>query len=804
MLNDLRYASRMLIKNRTATVFAVLALGIGIGANSTIFSMANSLLLSPWPFSSPDRIMRIGEKRVGQAIGNLSLAGPNYLEWKDHCQSFEATCLMTVKYFNLTGDAGRPEEVAAYVWSPTGKDVFQSTQPMALGRYFLPDEDQPGKERVVILSHGIWNQRFGADPLILGKPIQLDGKAYTVIGVLPASSSVFEAEAKLWIPLPMQEVRNAKREDRNYVSFGLLKPGVSKQQAQAEMAVHSQNLARQYKENEKWEIAVEPMIENLVRAMRQTMLVLHGAVGFVLLIACSIVASLLLARATTRQREISIRLALGASRGKVLRQLLTESVLLAVCGGAFGLVLTTLGIQFLKTMLPPVVMDFVTRQGIDIRLLGFTLLLSILTGLLFGIVPALRASRVNLSGTLKEGGRGSGTGSSSHRVLRLLVVSEIALSLILLVGAGLMINSFMQLQRVHPGFQSERLLTFHVTLRGPRYESDPQKRAFYREVLERIEQLPGVESVAAASVLPMNWGASVRLELEGQSNQPDGEPYSAEFRSVHPGYFKALGIPLQRGRQFLPEEDQSPSRRLVVSETLARKFWPNQDPIGKSITVPGWNAAVYEVVGVVGDVKHFGLNRDPSPTLYVPFMDQPASAVSLALRTKGNPLSMLPAVREVIRTLDPDLPVVRPRTMTEAIAESVAMNRFGMVFLSILSGVALLLSALGIYGIMAYSVSQRTYEIGIRIALGAQVSDVIRMVLRQGIALTLIGVAVGLVGSFGLMRVLASLLTGGVSATDPVTFLCTTLLLIGVALVACYLPARRCARVDPIVTLRSE
>jgi putative ABC transport system permease protein len=803
-MNDLRFAVRMLIKNPTATLFAVLALGIGIGANSTIFTMVNSILLSPWPFENPKRIMRIGENRVGRPVENLSISGLNYLEWKDQCQSFVATCLITTKTFNLTGNDRQPEEVAVYVWTPSHKDVFQSKQHVALGRFFLPEEDQAGKEHVVILSNGIWRQRFGADPQVLGKALHLDGEAYTIIGVLPASTSVFEAEARLWIPLTVQELRKGKREDRNFAAFGILKPGVSKEQAQAEMTVVSQRLAAQFTENEKWAIVVEAMVENLIRATKQTFFVLHGAVGFVLLIACSIVASLLLARAATRQKEISIRLALGASRRQVLGQLLTESVVLAVCGGALGLLLTILGIQFLKATLPPILMDYVTRQGIDVRLLGFTLVLSILTGLLFGIVPALRATDLDLSGTLKEGGRSSKSGSGSHRLLRLLVVSEIALSLILLVGAGLMINSFVRLQRVDPGFRSDGLLIFHVTLRGPRFEQEPQKRAFYREVVERIERLPGVESVAAASVLPMNWGASVRLEVDGQAKQPDGESYSAEFRSVHPGYFQALGIPLRRGRFLLPNEDYAGSHRLLISDALARKFWPGLDPIGKSLTVPGWSSTPYEVVGVVGDVKHFGLNRDVSPILYVPFMERPATAVSLALRTQGDPLRSLPAAREIVRSLDSELPVVRPRTMADAIAETVAMNRFAMIFLSILSVIALLLSALGIYGIMAYSVSQRTYEIGIRIALGAQVRDVMQMVLRQGIGLTLIGVAVGTGGAFVLTRMLSGLLTSGVSASDPATFAGTTLLLTAVALLACYVPARRSTRVNPIVTLRAE
>jgi putative ABC transport system permease protein len=804
MLTDLRYALRMLLKDRMVALFAVLALGIGIGANATIFSMANSILFSPWPFATPGRIMRIGDKRVGQPIRNLSLSGPNYLEWKEHTRSFVATCLVTIKYFNLTGNAGPPEEVAAYVWSPTGRDVFRGQDGIGLGRYFLPDDDQPGREQVVILSNGIWKQRFGADPQILGKPIYLDGRPYSVIGVLPASTSFFEGEAKLWIPLPIEELRAGKREDRGYVAFGLLKPGVSKEQAQAEVSILSQNLARQYQENQGWEIAVEPMIENLLRAMRQTLLVLHGAVAFVLLIACSIVASLLLARATTRQKEIAIRLALGASRRQVLRQMLTESVLLALCGGAFGLVLTALGIRFLRMLLPPVLMDFVTRQGIDIRLLGFALVLSVLTGLLFGLAPALRASRPDLSNTLKEGGRGSGRGSGSPRVLRLLVVSEIALSSILLVGAGLMVNSYIQLQRVRPGFRSEGLLTFHVTLRGSRYASEQQKRAFYRAALERIEQLPGVEAVAAANVLPMNWAARVGLEVDGQSRQPDGEPYSAEFRSIHPGYFKALGIPLRRGRAFLPHEDRESSHRLLVSETLARKIWPAQDPIGRLLTVPDWDATAYEVVGVVGDVRHFGLNSDLTPTLYVPFMDRPQVSLSLALRTNADPLSLLPSVRTIVRSLDPEVPVIRPRAMVDAIAETVAMNRFGMVLLSMLSVVALLLSALGIYGIMAYVVSRRTHELGIRIALGARVADVMKIVLRQGLALTLFGVALGMAGALLLVRALASLLAGGLSPTDPATFALTGLFLVGVSLLACYLPARRAARVDPVVTLRTE
>jgi putative ABC transport system permease protein len=488
---DIRYGFRMLIRNRGVTVFAMLALGIGISANSTIFSMVNSVLLSPWPFPNPERIMRIGEKRKGSETGNPSLSGPNYLEWGDKCQSFEATCLVTMRFLNLTGGDSNPEEVAAYVWAPSGANVFLGSFEPGLGRFFLPDEDQPGKEHVAILSHGLWRDRYGADPAILGKSIQLDGEPYTVIGVLPASTSVFEAEAKLWLPLPIEDVKKANRSERNYVAFGLLKPGVSVQQARAEMEVIAQNLAREYEENENQEIIVEPMIQNLLRAVKQTMIVMHGAVAFVLLIACSNVASLLLGRATTRQKEMSIRTALGASRMRVVRQMLTESILLSLVGGLLGLLFTVWGIELLKTLLPPVLMEFVTRQGIDVRLLAFTLIISVATGLLFGLVPALRASKFNLNETLKEGGRGSGSRSSSHLMLRFLVVSEIALSLVLLVGAGLMINSFVRLQSVDPGFKSENLMTLHVTLRGSKYDEKHEKRAFYREIVPRIEGIPG-------------------------------------------------------------------------------------------------------------------------------------------------------------------------------------------------------------------------------------------------------------------------------------------------------------------------
>lgn len=801
---DIRYGIRMLVKNRGVTIFAAFALAIGIGANSTIFSMANSILLSPWPFSNPERIVRIGEVRTGRELGNLTLSGLNFLEWKGRCQSFEAVSLMTIYFFNLTGEDLVPEEVAAYLWSPNVTDVFQALNRGGLGRWFLPEEDQPGKEHVVVLSHGIWNERFGTDPDILGKPVYLNGEAYTVIGVLPASSSVLEAQARLWLPLPTETVREGKRSDRSYGAFALLKPGVSMEQAQAEMTVISENLAQEFEENEKWQIVVVPAIENLVHAMKQTLIVLHGAVGFVLLIACLNVASLLLARGATRQKEISIRIAVGANRVRVVRQMLTESMLLSMCGGFLGLLLTVGGIGILKILLPPVLVDYVTRQGIDIRLLGFTLAVSILTGLLFGIVPAFRASKLNLSEMLKGGGSAANSRSAGHRSLRILVVAEIALSLMLLLGAGLMIKSFVRLQSVDPGFRSENLMTLHVTLRGSKYEEDHQKRSFYRDVIPRIEQIPGVQSLAAASVLPMHWGVSVRFEVNGQSKEFDGEPYVAELRSIHPDYFDGLGIPLLKGRYFTPQEDREESFRIIVNESLAKRIWPAQDPIGKVLTVPKWGATSYEVVGLVGNVKHFGLNSDPNPTIYVPFLDKPAPTLSLAIRTSGNPLNLLPPVRETIWSRDSGLPIIRPRRMEEAIAASVEMNRFGMVLLSVFAAVSLVLSAIGIYGIMAYSVSQRTYEIGIRMALGAQIKDVIKLVVRQGFLITLIGVGIGVGGAIALMRVISSLLTTGVNATDPATFVCSTLLLIGVSLAACYIPARRAAKVDPMVTLRNE
>lgn len=803
---DLRYGTRMLIKHRGVTLFSLFALAIGIGANSTIFSMANSILLSPWPFKNPERIMRVGEKRVGHEIENLTMSGPNYLEWKEYTKSFEETCIVTLDFLNLTGDEGVPEEIRAYMWSPNVSKVYRGVDEGALGRQFFPDEDEVGKDHVTILGYVFWSERYGGDPEIIGKTIQLDGEAYTVIGVLPASSSVFEAEAKLWIPIPKKNLQTEERDNRKYSAFGLLKPGVTVDQARAEMQVVSENLARQFKENEGWEIGVEPALQNLIRSFMQMLIVLHGAVGFVLLIACSIVASLLLARGAARRKEISIRIALGASRVRVFRQILTECVLLSVCGGIAGLALAVWGIGFLKSLLPEIIGDYVTRQGVDIRLLAFTMIVSVLTGLVFGLVPALRTSKVSISESLKEGGRGSVSRSGSHRMLRFLVVSEIAACLILLVGAGLMTNSFIRLQKVNPGFESDDLLIFHVALRGTRYEEDHQRRGFYRDIVPKIQQLPGVTSVAAANVLPMNWQESVRFEVGGQAERADGEPYAAQLRNVHPDYFATLGIKLKLGRYFTPEEDREESFRIIVNETFVKRILPGKNPIEEQLTVPDWGSTAYSIVGVVGDVRSAGLIQDPVPSIYVPFMDQPATSLSFGLRSNGDPLKMVPAVRDVIWANDPELPVIKPRTMDDAIAQGtgVAMSRFAMILLSGLSVIALVLSAIGIYGMMAYSVSQRTQEIGIRMALGARISDVINMVVKQGLVLTLIGVAIGAGGAFLLMKGLSGLLAGGVSATDPVTFLCTAVLLTCVSLVACYIPARRSARVDPMTTLRSE
>jgi putative ABC transport system permease protein len=799
-MQDIRYGFRMLFKNPATTILAVIALAIGIGANSIIFSIVNSLLFSPMPFIEMENMMRLYQTHEENGIGEAAISGPNYLDIKERCQSFESVTLVTTQWFNVSGE-GQPERVNTYLFTP---DIFPLVlNRLELGRPFLPEEDRDGKNHVVILSYGFWKERFGCDQNAVGKSIKLDGALYTIIGVLPSELGFFEGEARLWLPLPYDWARE-NRSLLRYNAIARLKKGVSIAQARTELGIISKSLAEEYpNDNQEWNFGIEPMFEKVMRFLGPTLVILHGVVGFVLLISCSIVASLLLARSAGRQREIAIRSAMGASRGRVIRQMLTESVILATCGGLVGLMFTLWGIDLIKTLMPAILAPFLTRGGINITMLVFTLIVSMLTGLLFGLVPALQTTKPNLTESLNEGGRGSSGKSKSHRTLRILVVSEIALSLVLLIGAGLMVNSFYHLQKVNPGFIADNLLTFHVVLSESKYEGDSAKRSFYRELAPRIAGLPGVESTGVTDIIPLTWGRSIPYEIEGQHSISQKDQTYAQVRRINPDYFQTLKIPLLQGRYFQTSDENEDNRAIIVNEFLSRRFGEGVSAIGKYINIPEWGNEPFEIVGVVGNIKQNGLKNDYQAELYIPFLCRPADHISFAVHTKGDPNRLTSAVREQIWALDPDLPINRILTMEESIAQTIYLERFGTVFMSLFSFVSLILASLGIYGIMAYSVSQRRHEIGVRMAIGAQMLDVIKLVVGQGTRLVIIGVVIGLLGSFVLTRILASQLYG-ISATDPLTYAYVSLLLILISLLACYIPARKASKVDPMVTLRCE
>ncbi len=798
---DIRFAFRMMAKSKGVTTLAIVALAIGIGANSSIFTMVNTVMFSSLPFPDSERLLRVYEKHEERGSQRDSISGPDFLDVQRQCRSFENITLISNKHFNLTG-GGQPQRVSAYLFTPSQFDIIKIK--MAIGRPYIKGEDREGNNRVAVLSYGLWKDRYGASANVLKEPILLDDVPYTVVGVLPASLGFLEGEAQLWLPLT-EEAINQERGKRQFASMALLKTDATLEQARAEMDVISTQLAKAYPDtNKNIRLVTEPMMDQLARLVGTTFIVLHAAVGFVLLIACSIVASLLLARSGVRRKEIAIRSALGASRGRVIRQLLTESLLLSLAGGALGLLFSIWGIEFIASLMPPAISSILVVRGIDTYVLIFALTLSLLTGLIFGIAPALQTMKVNLSETLKEGGRSSSGRSGSHKMLKTLVVSEIALALILMIGAGLMVNSYIHLQHANPGFQSENILTFHVSLPETKYPDDQRKRVFYRDAVQRLANLPGVQSVGAPNILPMNYSSSVAFEIQGQDAPPDEDDFTALLRHVNSDYFKAVGIPLLQGRPFDSSDENEDVFRIIINEVFTRRFMPNQNPIGQLVRFPDWDGKAYQIVGVAGNVKHFGLRSGDQPAIYVSYMHRPSPGIGFAVHTTQPPANLSQAARETIWAIDPNLPIEQLQTMEAAIEDRMFMEKMGMVLMSLLSAVALILTSIGIYGIMAYSVSQRTQEIGIRMALGAKLIDVIRLIVGQGIQLTLAGVIIGLSVSFMMMRLLSSLLYEKTSTTDPITFFGVSLFFIVVAAFACYIPARKAAKVDPMITLRHE
>ena len=795
----------MLLRQPGFTAIAVIALALGIGANTAIFSVVNAVLLKPLPFADADKLVIVYETSLKRGSLRSAASYPNFADWRAQNQVFERMASYHTGDSVLTGE-GEPVRLQA---ATVNADLFPilGVAPI-LGRSFLPDEDKPGDAgRVVMLSHRLWKTRFNGDPNVIDRSILLYGKHYTVVGVMPEGFQfpIVAEPVDLWTTVSVDYEMFEQRGAHYMNVIARLQLGVTIGQAKAEMDGIAANLERQYPdENTRRGINLVPALESLVGDVRPALLILLGAVGCVLLIGCANVANLLLARATTRHKEMAIRSALGASRGRVVRQLLTESVLLAMAGGALGLLVAMWGTDVLVSLsredLPRA-----SQIGLDGRVLGFTFLVSILTGVIFGLVPAIHSSKTDLNESLKEGGRGSTEGARRNRLRAVLVVGEVAIAIVLLAGAGLLIQSLRRLQQVNPGFNPQNTMTFSLGLPEVKYKA-AQQVEFYRQLAERLESLPGVRSASAVMPLPLG-GDRMRVTFETEGRPlPKGELPATEIRTIGVDYFRTIGIPIIAGRDFTDRDEAKSTPVVIVNEAFARQYFPGEDILGKhinpSISAGEGEPQMREIVGVVGNVKHRGLSAEAEPEAYEPHA-QLTFDMSVVVRTEGDPHGIVAAIQGEVRAMDRDLPAYNFRTLDEYLAASVAQPRFNTTLLAVFAGMALLLTAVGLYGVMSYSVNQRTHEIGIRMALGAGRGDVLKLVVGQGMTLTATGVVVGLTGAFFLTKLLESLLFG-VSATDPVTFAAIALLLAGVALVACFVPARRATRVDPMIALRYE
>jgi predicted permease len=804
LLNDVRYGLRVLAKNPGFTAVAVVTLALGIAANTAIFSVVNTVLLRPLPYKDADRLVMVWGYNRARGFDTDQVSLLDFADWRTQNRVFEGMAASTDAMYTLTG-AGEPAPIIAYQFSA---DYFRvlGVAPL-LGRTFLQEEEKPGKNHVVVLSYSLWKSRFGGDRALVGKTVTLDGNPYTVVGVMPPGVQ-YPGVTELWTPLtPLSEAAS----DRSYRYLRViarLKPGVTIPQAQTEMNTVAARLALEYPKTNKDEDATKiiSLRQMISGDIRPALLVLLCAVGFVLLIACANVANLLLARAAGRQKEVAVRAALGASRSRLVRQFLTESVLLGIAGGALGLLLAFWSTGALVAMFPPTIANIsiphLDSIPIDGRVLGFALAVSLLTGVAFGLVPALQASGLNTNSSLKESGRSLGGGKSGRRFRAALVVSEVALSLVLLTAAGLTIKSFIHLLGGDIGFSPERVLTLRVLLPRYKYRTDAQQRAFSDQTIDRLRYLPGVKTVGTVTFLPLSgWWGRRSVSLAGQSS-PQRQPLTAVWSSVTPDYFRALGIPLVKGRFFTDQDTPGGGPVAIISKNLARQLAPNQDPVGKRVNVEGLTGP-HEVVGVVGDVHQLGMTSERTSEIYLPFSQAPAPIICFAIRTASDPGGLAKAAQREIWAVDGDQSVGYVMSMSQLASESLAPQRVVMLLLGLFAAIALLMAAVGIYGVISYSTTERTHEIGIRMALGAQSGDVLMLVIGRGFMLTLAGVGAGLAGALALTRFLASMLYG-VRPTDPATFAGVSLLLSGVVLLASYIPARRATKVDPMVSLRYE
>lgn len=804
LAEDLKHGLRVLVKNPGFTLVAGAVLALGIGVNSAIFTVVNAALLQPLPFKDSDRLVKVWHVPPAKSFPGMTtfwVSPANYLDWRAQNHVFQQMAVYGYTDFNLTG-AGQPIAVES---AAVSADFFPllGVEPI-LGRVFSADEDQPGRSNVVILGHGFWQTHFASDRGIIGKKIMLDGQGYEVIGVM-GPQAVFPEPAKIWTPMAWTGEERAVRGNHNYHVLARLKPGMDLKQAQAEMNTISKRLEEQYPtDNAGWGATVVPLRDQLVGEVKPALRVLLGAVAFVLLIACANVANLMLAKTLGRRKEVAIRVVLGASRRRIIQQVLAESMLLASMGGIVGLALARFGatfiVAFLANRLPRS-----TEVKFDGWVLGFTIGVTLLTGALAGIVPAWRLAQTNLNEALKQGLGRTDSDSSATGTRGILVACEVALSLLLLVGAGLMIRSLWLLQKVDPGVDPQNVLTMSVVIPGAKYTQPLQQYGFYDQLIQRVQALPGVESAGAVSSLPLTvWGTTQPITIEGQPMLPLSEQPEVAIRQITPGYLRAMRIPLRQGRAF--SEDDVPDRPAVVliSESMASKFWPNENPIGKHLIMSFFPKVSREIVGVVGDVKQRGLDvREPTQTLYVPLAQMPRTWMALAVRTRSQPNGELAEITTVVHEVDPEVPITEVSTMEEIMATSMSQKRFNMLLLGAFAGLALVLAAVGIYSVLSYTVRRRTREIGTRMALGAQIGDVLKMVVFEGMRPPALGILVGLVGAFALSRIVANLVYG-VKPTDPLTFGAVAVILGTVALLACILPAYRAAKTEPMKALRDE
>jgi len=815
VLQDLRYALRALLKRPAFTAVAVGSLALGIGANTSIFSVVNAVLLRPLPYPESKRLMVLWETNSQQIASMINsqnrnqVAPGNLVDWSNQNRVFEGIAAVRFLNFNLMG-SDLPERIPGAIATPNLFSVMGVNA--IVGRTFQAQDTQSGNnERAVVLSHQLWQRRFGSNPGVVGQKLTLNNETFSVIGVMPPSFQ-YPEDAELWVPSrlavpePPGAATNTNPTTNRLLHYlqvvGRLKPGVSTQQAQAEMNTIASNLQQQYPDtNASIGVRVVSMQEEIVGDIKPKLRILLGVVGLVLLIACANIANLLLARATSIRREIAVRIALGARRSRVIRQLLTESVLLGIIGGVFGLFLAYLGIRLLVSLSPSDI-PRLDEINLDKYVLGWTLGISFVTGLISGLVPALQSSKVNLNETLQEGGRGAES-PNRHRVRSFLVVSEVALTLVLLVGAGLLVKSFNNLQHVDAGFKVDNVLTMRIALPSYRYPKEEQSLAFTNDLLGRVKNIPGVDSVGTTTALPLTQIEAISsFTVEGRPVANAEDLPLANWRVVSPDYFRVLSIPLSQGRTFTDHDDQNAPKVIIVNQNVVRHFFAGENPVGKRLMI-GNDKSPSEIVGVVGDVRHSGLDAEFKPEIYGNYLQNFRPNYTLVIHTQNDPSSIIGAVRNQVQSIDKDQPVYSVKAMSELRSTALAELRFNTFMLTLFAAIALMLAAVGIYGVISYSTARRTHEIGIRMALGAQPINVLKLVLGQGMALTLLGIAIGLVASFALTRVLTTLLYS-VSPTDPLTFVFVSILLALVALLATYIPARRATRVNPTLALRHD